>query len=462
MDVVVGSWRIRRTACAVLPLPVAFDRTVIAASIPLLYIQRSGRTPSCRDRPGTKRHNSFQGEEKMERKFKGFTLVELLVVIAIIGILIALLLPAVQAAREAARRMSCTNNLKQLSLSLHNYHDVTGAFPAGATEVRGPDGIVAYHSALIALLPYNEQSALYATYTGLFGTNAAVRGGMIPTTPDGGFTADDANVNPPTTEAHGIARWRRDIQNIPNGIAAFHCPSGVNLRNTSAQAARTSYLVSHGDWVSSMGSTANNRGLFNGGPTWRGMNAMTDGTSNTVVFAESIVGNQTGMVRGTVVAWPDGFPGQTGDAGAAGFQTTLYNAGAVLNNACKAFQNGSRLITGTTGSIDFIGRNWTAGNPMVTGFSTILQPNSPSCALATTQGTYAGGFSINSASSNHSGGVNVGLGDGSVRFISDTVDATGNNGATTAWNGAMPTGRSPFGVWGAIGSRAGGESVAVP
>src|SRR4051812_42716877 len=91
----------------------------------------------------------------MSRK-SGFTLVELLVVIAIIGVLVALLLPAVQAARESARRMSCGNNVKQLALALHNHHDSKGYFPSGRTSV----GQFSVHA---ALLPYMEQENIYQT-----------------------------------------------------------------------------------------------------------------------------------------------------------------------------------------------------------------------------------------------------------------------------------------------------------
>jgi prepilin-type N-terminal cleavage/methylation domain-containing protein len=93
----------------------------------------------------------------------GFTLVELLVVIAIIGVLVALLLPAVQQAREAARRMSCQNNLKQLALALHNHHDVKGTFPPGGMNT-GQNGTACYSTWTIEILPFMEQQALYQQY----------------------------------------------------------------------------------------------------------------------------------------------------------------------------------------------------------------------------------------------------------------------------------------------------------
>ena len=116
------------------------------------------------------------------RKSQAFTLVELLVVIAIIGILIALLLPAVQAAREAARRSQCTNNIKQLALSLHNYPDVTKSFPAGSSAFTAGGDVPGYaplnQSWITRLLPFVEQGAMEIDMV----TNATLWTGVAPGT----------------------------------------------------------------------------------------------------------------------------------------------------------------------------------------------------------------------------------------------------------------------------------------
>src|SRR6187455_2929482 len=96
------------------------------------------------------------------RRARGFTLVELLVVIAIIGVLVALLLPAVQSAREAARRMRCANNLKQIALAAQNFHDIHGNFPSGCKLTTPPDTY--YSNWAIQLLPYIEQQNLFSRY----------------------------------------------------------------------------------------------------------------------------------------------------------------------------------------------------------------------------------------------------------------------------------------------------------
>ena len=102
----------------------------------------------------------------------GFTLVELLVVITIIGILIALLLPAVQSAREAARRMQCQNNLKQLALAVHGYHDVHGVLPASKIQYGANSGYDRLMAWTVAILPFVEQQALYDLWDSNVSQNA--------------------------------------------------------------------------------------------------------------------------------------------------------------------------------------------------------------------------------------------------------------------------------------------------
>lgn len=243
---------------------------------------------------------------------RAFTLVELLVVIAIIGVLIALLLPAVQQAREAARRMQCTNNLKQLALSLHNFHDTYGNFPVG--EQDDDNGQWGWG---VAVLPYIEQNNIYDLLT-------ADTANFLYPIPGGGDnpfgTTDGGNNNATTvrTAAGGGA--------ATNVIDAFVCPSDIWPERNSGGFGKTNYLgcmgsdTSGGNWASwsnPNGGTENGILLQanNNNKTWvTNMAAITDGTSNTVAIGEATPDNQDYTIDQTarVPTWAGGNAGYAG------------------------------------------------------------------------------------------------------------------------------------------------------
>lgn len=228
----------------------------------------------------------------------GFTLVELLVVIAIIGVLVALLLPAVQAAREAARRSSCSNNLKQIGLALHNYHDVQNSFPPGKITPGPCCGTQSMTSWTIAILPFIEQSPLYDQY--------------------------DQNV----TNEHPNNQYVRE-----QSVATYQCPSDLNSnkleRPGSGPGNQLNYR--HGSYRGVGGSAWDNRAQrISGGGWWddcanthpdflRGMLSCSmwpgaprrrdparmrdviDGTSNTLMVGEQAASRTTN--RGTFWAY---------------------------------------------------------------------------------------------------------------------------------------------------------------
>lgn len=359
---------------------------------------------------------------KSRRRFPGFTLVELLVVIAIIGILIALLLPAVQAAREAARRSQCTNNLKQLGLANHNYHDVIKTFPygKGGTTCPYPSTPPCNYgrlSGFIPLLPYLEQKPMYD----------AIMAGALPTYLPGG----------PEGWNSGWSVWSR-------APASLNCPSDPSPYNTTTTA-RNNYAFSRGDAVTNIRDDSTSRGIYAYSRTY-GMADVRDGTSNTVMMSERVKGD----IGGT----------QTAVAG--NMEAKLANAMSVANittapNACFAVASGQYLVVGQAYKVKF-GTCWMDGQPERTGFNTVLPPNAPNCSNDGNVNADSPS-SVIPPSSRHPGGVNVVLADGSVRFISETID-TGTLGSTPpATNSSVA---SPYGVWGALGSKAGGESVAVP
>jgi prepilin-type N-terminal cleavage/methylation domain-containing protein/prepilin-type processing-associated H-X9-DG protein len=362
----------------------------------------------------------------------GFTLVELLVVIAIIGVLIALLLPAVQAAREAARRMQCTNNLKQYALALHNYHDVRLGLPAArsgplsntVTSVSDDGDRNRTWGSAIYICPFIEQSARYDQFTQII---------------SGQINA----IIPPAFYGNGMPADYREFFTSP--ISAYLCPSDPEIKNLYVprgsdgyENARNSYVISHGDYYNNnhtIAGNVNTRGLF-GNLLWFGLEAAADGTSNTLILSETATSpdDESDLIRGGV----EYVSGLSSNAG------KCYDLVLDARTMKVGLYSGAHVKT-QRGAFIFDGR---VAN---TGFTTIVPPNGPSCSA---KASYTHG--IFPPTSYHSGGVNGAMCDGSVRFISDTIDTSKVIG------GVAPTtnnGPSPFGVWGAMGTRDGGESV---
>jgi prepilin-type N-terminal cleavage/methylation domain-containing protein/prepilin-type processing-associated H-X9-DG protein len=343
---------------------------------------------------------------------RAFTLVELLVVIAIIGILVGLLLPAVQAAREAARRTQCVNNMKQIALGLHSYHDSFSVFPAlGVRMINAPGREWHFYSWAMMVLPYVEQKNLYD------GVVAAARAGTIP--------APWRNWDP----------WNRDLP-------SYVCPSDIPVPNRTKAPALLNYKACLGDdYLQNHLSPKDpnmpgrqNRGIFQP-ERWVGISFIVDGTSNTIMLGEMVLGGRPGEVPGSV---------------ALNMQTPSP-AGCLA----RLDPTNPKRITPPLQTEDrpVGGRAW-YGLPNFTGFTTMVPPNGPSCLY-----TLDGAEFMGPISSRHPGGANVAMADGSVRFISETID-TGNAAELDVTD---PGGRrSPWGVWGALGSCMGGEPVTAP
>jgi prepilin-type N-terminal cleavage/methylation domain-containing protein len=189
-----------------------------------------------------------------------FTLVELLVVIAIIGVLVALLLPAVQAAREAARRTQCTNKVKQISLSTHNFHDTFGLLPAASSAVAASNAPKPRGNAFFYLLPFLELGNIYDTTTNPVDVASSP---ALPSPPDNYVRA--------------------------RPIPAFVCPSAY-IAPTGAWPGRNDWAIGHYAFnYMVFGGPATNTGNDQNHAGWNrkaSMASMTDGTSNVVIFAE--------------------------------------------------------------------------------------------------------------------------------------------------------------------------------
>ncbi|MDD3585934.1 MAG: DUF1559 domain-containing protein [Thermoguttaceae bacterium] len=346
-------------------------------------------------------------------KKKGFTLVELLVVIAIIGILIALLLPAVQAAREAARRMQCTNNLKQITLGMHGYHDVYDVFPKGSVACSTPQnsgrGYLGIHNWRSTILPFMEQGPLYdqldfSSTTGDFqshvigsasGTNKALHNTVIsayhcPSNPIEPLSSLEGHVQiyPDHINNQGPAMLidyvgisgaypdpagRTDVVHS-SGANGMFSDTGMLLMNQASSVATVLDGTSNTMFVGEQSALAD----------YAGLRVMASSNYRAGWYGTGIAGGPLVPSMVTVKNWDE----QTGiqNAYAVGITTVgfVINASPLSNSTCKNF-----------------------------------------C-------TYSANTNI---ASSHSGGANVGFGDGSVRFMTSTMDfallrslASGNDG----------------------------------
>lgn len=320
----------------------------------------------------------------------GFTLVELLVVIAIIGVLVGLLLPAVQAAREAARRMQCSNNLKQLGLAIHNYHDTMNALPPLRDRTRPANPSASWNTQSLSwrprLLPYIEQNALHdqIDYASYLWWNSET---------------------PNRTAARVVLAAFRCPSDGGNGNVNWTDSTGTRYtgRPTDAGYAATNYFASIGPDSQTRWNGAS-LGFLTGldaislsdrGSTGSFAN-ISDGLSNTIALSEGVIGfpridaNPTGSGTGTYAA-----------------QLAAYTD---TDNTCLGSQSSS------TGKGR--GNSWMKGlDPNDISFTTLMAPNSKlwDCHNNT-------GYAMYAARSQHPSGVLIGVGDGGVRFMSETVN----------------------------------------
>jgi prepilin-type N-terminal cleavage/methylation domain-containing protein/prepilin-type processing-associated H-X9-DG protein len=328
---------------------------------------------------------SFEEDAVMRRR-DAFTLIELLVVIAIIAILIGLLLPAVQKVREAAARMSCSNNLHQLGLAMHAYHDANQMLPAARDPWPAPFSGPAH------LLPYVEQANLQTL----------------------------VNFNPPA--GPGDLAYTGVNQNAATYVVKlFLCPSDAITDRVPGSASGAC------NYVANVGTGLSGSGIYNGDyVTGDGvfllnhpvrLTDITDGTSNTAAMSEALLG--------------DGSAAATGPAPRDVRRQSLMLSGSTQTTpqACSGGATGDAVWSGT-----YNGNIWINGGYWATAYNHYYTPNSPTWDCLNTANNYG----LKAARSQHPGGVNLLLCDGSVRFVSNTVAPA---------------------TWTALATRAGGDLV---
>ncbi len=416
-------------------------------------------------------------------KHSGFTLVELLVVIAIIGVLVGLLLPAVQAAREAARRMSCSNNFKQIGLGIHNYHSAFKQLPINGTgTARALAGDVTNNSNrkflswLVPLTPFVEQQAVWEQIANPNQT-------PVPGFAWNGNGTSVTGIWP----AMGPCPWRREYLPWETEIPTFRCPSDPSSGLPAH--GRTNYAACIGDATNRVfrGGTSE-FGFFGGHTTNGGDNQgwavraraacrgffwnrqpskfrdVLDGLANTIAAGEQSTSAGNREINSD---WVRGFtaPGDaTYDNTSPVNNPSVCRTGVHIDPERPQFYSATAAMHGT-GSDQCKGCRWADYRPAYTSVYTILPPNSASCMV----GTGDNDDSVMSMGSRHQGGCHVLMGDGAVIFMTDSIEAGDSTAppvhmyiGTTPWagiNATAPGSPSPYGLWGALGTRAMKETI---
>ncbi|MEI6686055.1 MAG: DUF1559 domain-containing protein [Planctomycetota bacterium] len=299
---------------------------------------------------------------------KGFTLIELLVVIAIIAILIGLLLPAVQKVRESSAKMSCTNNIKQIALALHGYHDRALQFPPGCTPDLAPNAASWGSSWKVFILPNIEQNGIFSNWQ---------------------FTGSSGAFN---------ANNQSYVNNSKVTIKTYRCPSSLlpAYETSNNKQMFTSYVGIAGSVLTAM--NGGNHGQVSGGGILFPNSAITlsgipDGTSNTIM-----VGEQSDHLRDAAGLPTIGGAGAITSQGPWGWTMGCNNDTRVPPNYQSGGDNRAFQTSTTRWSINQRGLGNTSGN----GTNEDAGVNVP-------------------LSSGHTGGVNVAMADGSVKFISQNI-----------------------------------------
>jgi prepilin-type N-terminal cleavage/methylation domain-containing protein/prepilin-type processing-associated H-X9-DG protein len=369
------------------------------------------------------------------RPRRGFTLIELLVVIAIIGVLIALLLPAVQAAREAARRAQCVSNLRQIGVALQNYHSALGCFPSGwlfnssvppATTSQPQFG--GTFSAHVFMLPFLEQTSLYNAANFMVNIwNSPTQGTLM------NWTVSTTRLQVFLCPSDIPPNWAMSKVGSLNGQTAW--APGCNYWGCLGSGLGYDFLCG-GTYPNNACAGGAPNGVFGYSSPAIGVQSVLDGTSNTIAFGECRIGDG----NDSVTTWPTDYiiagslpggitpssPLMNMPAGAAAF---LPWYAAKCNPANR--QNG----TGTVAA--YAGDNWAHGATGFTFFNVLLPPN-PAYAICVGPTNGIPNTGVYASSSRHPGGANFLMCDGSVRFLKNSI--------------AQPT------IW-ALGSRAQGEIV---